>query len=690
MHTRVPSVPLITHDPYFSIWSPADHLYDTDTVHWTGKSNAINGNISIDGSCLRFMGTKGAGETMKQTALTITATASTYTFQGRGVELQVRFTSPLLLHDLELVSRPCSYIDVSVVSLDSTPHRVSVFFDAAETICHMGEKEPMFGGVHRLEAFHTAWMGKATQTPLNHSGDIVPIDWGFLYLALDNRTDGSVEYTHDIDGSRSAFLAGEQVLPDADGCRGLTATLRYETSAQPVTQHLLAAYDDVLSIQYFGKAKKAYWAEHKDPLTHQVKSKTALEMLAEAVAQHDNLLTRCDIFDAKLQGDTAGCIDEKYAAICNLAYRQTIAGHKLITDDDYNPIFISKECNSNGCMATVDISYPSVPLYLMFNPGLVAGMLRPIMKFSRLPVWGYDFAPHDVGRYPYACGQIYGLTDATTESTTSRFVENGMVFPMFYQYPVSQDIYEYTSQMPIEECGNMLIMFASLVGKVEQAFIQENMDLLGKWACYLVQYGEDPGEQLCTDDFAGHLAHNVNLSIKAIMGIAAYGLLLQSVGSAEEGDAFLQKARDLAGRWEEKFAEMDHTPLTFDQPDSWGMKYNIIWDKIFGTKLFSDSVFAREIGWYKKQQSKYGLPLDSRKNYTKSDWILWCAAFAQEKEDAAALIDPIFRFTQETGDRVPFSDWYDTVTAEHYYFQNRTVQSGLFMPLFVKTNNPKL
>ena len=68
MNTRVPSVPLFTCDPYFSIWSPADHLYDAETVHWTGRIKHIKGIAVIDGNRCRIMGC-GSEPTLEQTAL---------------------------------------------------------------------------------------------------------------------------------------------------------------------------------------------------------------------------------------------------------------------------------------------------------------------------------------------------------------------------------------------------------------------------------------------------------------------------------------------------------------------------------------------------------------------------------------------------------------------------------------------
>lgn len=312
--------------------------------------------------------------------------------------------------------------------------------------------------------------------------------------------------------------------------------------------------------------------------------------------------------------------------------------------------------------------------------------MRPILKFARMPVWEYDFAPHDVGRYPYASGQVYGLTPyQSVAKAVGTGEKNGHVFPMYYQMPPGADVYLLSQQMPVEECGNMLILAAALVlldPKEKLNFTLENMDLYKNWVQYLLKYGADPGEQLCTDDFAGHLAHNVNLAFKAVMGIAAYAVLLEACGDKKGYETYRNKAHDVAVDILERADAKDHTRLTFDgTDDSWSMKYNAIWDILFRTGLWPSDFYSNEIAWYKKRQNRYGVPLDSRNVYTKSDWMMWCAAMAEEKKDVEQFASSILYFLEDTEKKVPFSDWYDTVHAKPIGFQNRTVQGGVFMPM---------
>lgn len=118
-------------------------------------------------------------------------------------------------------------------------------------------------------------------------------------------------------------------------------------------------------------------------------------------------------------------------------------------------------------------------------------------------------------------------------------------------YPSESNVYGLRDQMPVEECGNMLIMTA-MVCRMEQnvSFALPYMETLRKWREYLIRYGADPGEQLCTDDFAGHLSHNTNLSVKAIMGIEGYAQIAALAGEKDEAKKYHKIAADMASDWE--------------------------------------------------------------------------------------------------------------------------------------------
>lgn len=653
---RLPAVPLITCDPYFSLWSGSDRLYERDTMHWSGRKKVVRGIAGIDGVNYRFMGL-GPETPMEQTGLYVTATCTEYCFAAAGVALTVDFWTPLLLDDLDVMARPCSYLDAEAVSVDGKKHEVRIFWEfTGDLCCDMEQTEKIGGGSFRVKENNIAWMGLREQKPLGNSGDGVTIDWGYLYLAAPG---GTVFYSHP---SRS--LCAEFMLT-VEGEKGDGAAL-------------VAAYDDIASINYFGRLLPGYWARN---------GRNIIEAITEAIEARSALQERCAAFEETLEKRT-NAFGTAYTKICAAAYRQAIAAHKLIADEKGNAVFISKECFSNGCAATVDVTYPSTPLFFAFNPELVRAMMRPVLRFAKMPVWEFDFAPHDAGRYPYVTGQVYGLAEYREAAVYLRDgEEQRYVYPMIYMMPASAQMYKFKNQMPVEESGNLLILAAQLVrleGEKAKADLLENLPLYEKWVKYLLQYGSDPGEQLCTDDFAGHLAHNVNLAFKAIMGVEGYAILLDAVDRKEEALQYHEKAADMAKDVYARAFEKDHTRLTFDgAQETWSLKYNAVWDLIFGSGFLTDDFYRTETAQYRRMCKTYGVPLDSRESYTKSDWMIWAATMDPDKKAVEEFASHILKFLEESPDRVPFSDWYWTEDGRQRGFQNRTVQGGLFMPLLL-------
>jgi hypothetical protein len=265
--------------------------------------------------------------------------------------------------------------------------------------------------------------------------------------------------------------------------------------------------------------------------------------------------------------------------------------------------------------------------------------------------WHFPFAPHDLGRYPLANGQEYGGGELTEEN-----------------------------QMPVEESGNLLILVDALTRaerdtKLARRFWPE----LTSWAKFLLAKGLDPENQLSTDDFAGHLAHNANLSIKAVDALAAYADLASLLNHPQESEAYEEAARRMARQWIAMARDGDHYKLAFDAPGTWSQKYNLVWDKVLGFNLFPKSVRDQEVAFYVTKLALYGLPLDSRKDYTKFDWEVWTATLADSTGSFDKLIDPVYRWTNETSSRVPLTDWYDTKTGKQEGFQARSVVGGVFI-----------
>ena len=636
MKLRPPSIPLFPLDPYFSLWAPGDTLTGQPVAHWTGKPCQLVGEAVLDGQRFRFLGESDA-PAMTQQSLSADALSTTAVMEAAGVRLTLFFLTPLLPDDYDLLTRPVGLLEVRAESLDGAGHSVQVSLRASEELCldHRGQM-PVEVTQSVMVTQDAACcdaavlkMGSKDQPVLSRSGDDLRIDWGWVCLSA----------------------KGEQVRLST--CQDAMTWICAEADASAAPVLFALGYDDQESIQYFGKNLRSWW--NRD-------GKTIETAMAEALDGFETVRQRCDDFSTRLFARAVRAGGEHYAELLELAWRQVLAAHKLVLDENGEILYISKECFSNGCAATVDVSYPSMPLFLLFAPELVRGMMRPIFRYAADP-WPFDFAPHDAGQYPLLNGQVYsGGTDPK-------------------------------SQMPVEECGNMLLMMTAVTvadGKLD--FAREHLPVLKQWAGSLLTHGADPGEQLCTDDFAGHLAHNCNLSLKAIMGLAGLGRLCRMLGEEAEGNRYDKAAREMAAHWQQSAANGDGSyRLAFDQPGSFSMKYNAIWDRVLGFGLFPPEVMASELASCMKRVNPYGMPLDNRETYTKSDWLVWTAALTGDRAVFEAFVEPLWQFYHRTPDRVPMTDWYQTITGRqvqyptrdggHVGFQNRTVQGGLFIQL---------
>lgn len=645
---RPPAVPLVACDPYFSIWSPADKLTDADTVHWTGKPHRLASLARIDGQTYRVMGREPAElPALPQTGLEVTPTRTLYTFAGSGVSLTLTFTTPALPDNVDLLARPVTYLTYTARATDGREHDVALYFDAAAELAVNTPNQVVESSLVAVDELTAVKIGTVEQPVLAKRGDDLRIDWGYLYVAAAGP--GSAVRVLPPATARQSFAAGQELprvqtgtpLPAATAPGGVVAFTGLRVGDTPVSRWLLLAYDDLFSIQFMKQNLRPYWRRN---------GWEAADLLRASAREYEALARRCAEFDAELLGDLTRERGASYAQLCALAYRQCFAAGKFVADANGQPISFCKENHSNGCIGTSDVFYPMAPQFLLCGPTLAKSFLVPFMEYAASERWKFPFAPHDLGTYPHANGQVYGGGERSEEN-----------------------------QMPVEESGNLLILMAAVAQMDGNAsFAGRYWKQLEQWAGYLKDKGYDPENQLCTDDFAGHLAHNVNLSAKAICGLGSFAKLCAMRGETEKAEAYFKLAREFAQRWVKEADDGDHFRLAFDKPGTWSQKYNLMWDRILGLNLFPAEVLRKEMDHYKRVQNRYGLPLDNRESYTKLDWILWTATLTQERADFEALLMPVMRFLNETPDRSPMTDWYQTRTARKVGFTARPVVGGVF------------
>ncbi|MFD3002383.1 glutaminase domain-containing protein [Pontibacter toksunensis] len=577
----------------------------------------------------------------EQVGVELNATQTIYQLKCGPVDVTTTFTSPLLMQHLDLLARPVSYISAKAKSNDKASHDVQFYFGTSTDLAvnsteqHVAAQEYASGNLSVLRA------GTKEQPVLQKKGDNVRIDWGYLYVAVP-KSARPIQYISTTANALAPF-AGNVSPPAQEALQGKSLVLNTilplgKVGSTAKEQYVMLGYDELNSVQYFGQNLKPWWKAEG--------GSTMEKELAKAASDYNKVIAQCQAFDKKLYQDALAAGGKAYAELCELAYRQAIAAHTLVKSPEGEILFLSKENFSNGSINTVDVTYPSAPLFLVYNPDLLKGMLNGIFYYSESGKWNKPFAAHDLGTYPIANGQTYG------------------------------------EDMPVEESGNMLIL-TDAIAKVEgnANYAKEHWETLTTWAEYLRESGFDPANQLSTDDFAGHLARNANLSVKAILGLASYGKLAGMLGKEEVEKEYTALAKSMAQKWMQLANDGDHYTLAFENEGTWSQKYNLVWDKILDYDIFPKSVREKEIKYYLTKQEKYGLPLDSRKTYTKSDWVLWTATLADNEGDFKALVQPMWKYANETPDRVPISDWHETTDAEVMNFRARSVVGGYFIKL---------
>lgn len=554
--------------------------------------------------------------TAQQLYADVQAMNTHYGFTCGPVELSVSFLAPLFLDNLDLVSRPVNYMSYEVKSLDGAKHDVKVMVEATPAwAVNIFGNEDTVSETYSQNGLVYLKAATVKQDVLGKAGDDDRINWGAFYMAAsEKKTVASV--------SENGFMRFTQDLGRVKASEG----------------RFMIGYDDQYSVQYFGENLRPYWNRTGD-----VTIESQFEL---ADKEYSKLAKKAEEFDCALMKEATEAGGRKYAELCALAYRQAITAHKLVQAKEGFLMFLSKENNSNGSIGTVDVTYPSFPIFFKYNTELAKALMNHIFHYSESGRWTKPFPAHDVGTYPLANGQTY------------------------------------PHDMPVEEAGNMLIGAAAVCAyEGSPAYAREHWDVMTTWVNYLCEFGLDPENQLCTDDFAGHFAHNANLSVKAIVGIAAYARMADMLGHGESSQKYMDIARDLAAQWKEMAADTDHYKLTFDREGTWSQKYNLVWDELLDLNVFDDEIMDVEIPYYLTKQDIYGLPLDNRSTYSKSDWIIWTATMADSPEHFEAFIDPLWKFYNETVERVPMSDWFYTDKPEYCMFIARSVVGGYFIKM---------
>ncbi|KAL8737120.1 MAG: hypothetical protein Q9181_002014 [Wetmoreana brouardii] len=446
-------------------------------------------------------------------------------------------------------------------------------------------------------------------------------------------------------------------------------------------------------------------------------------------------------YSAQLAIDAHASGSDEYVDIVALTARQ-VMGATVFSGTPDDPILFLKEISSNGNFQTIDVIFPSFPFFLYTNPRWLAYLLEPLIEHTLSGQYPNKYAMHDLGTH----------------------------FPNATGHPDGRDEY-----MPVEECGNILIMGLTIVnsliydtgvaagsvwsslgsstfdpnpatsafslGKIEtrdgvfglddswggstkglkqaRKWVNKSYRLWKQWTSYLIEFSLEPHFQLSTDDFAGPLQLQTNLALKGIIGIKAMSKIAESIDNTEDFKYYHNISETYIRKWEEFGVSRDgsHAKLAYDWYGSWTTLYNLYADTLLcfhleGTPALSPSfsqlqesnqkplapsdsnpkqppsnttgfvsrnVYKIQSSWYHAVLQTYGIPLDSRHMYTKSDWEFFAAAVTSNSV-RAEILQSVAKWVNETSTDRPLTDLYESESGgwPGAHFMARPVTGGHF------------
>jgi hypothetical protein len=357
-------------------------------------------------------------------------------------------------------------------------------------------------------------------------------------------------------------------------------------------------------------------------------------------------------FDHMVSTDSMAAGGQDYLTITSLSVRQAFGALQLVGNSTKQYLFL-KEISSDGNVQTVDVIFPFHPILLYANAPLLKLLLDPLFENQETGHYPNMYSMHDLGSsYPNATGHPDGKDEA----------------------------------QPLEECGNMLIMTLAYAQRAnDNAYLSQHYKILKQWTQYLIAEALVPADQISTDDFAGSLVNQTNLALKGMVGIEAMARIANLTGNTADAQNFTSIAHSYIDQWQilgvAQDASPPHATLSYGQNSTHGLLYNLYGDALLDLGLVPQKIYDMQSAFYPTVAAGFGIPLDTRHGYTKSDWEMFVAAIASE-DTKNLLIGDLARFIGETTTSSPMTDLYEAATGNWPvgagHFTTRPVVGGHF------------
>ncbi|OBT63519.1 hypothetical protein VE03_06991 [Pseudogymnoascus sp. 23342-1-I1] len=722
-----PVLPLLVRNPYLSLWlgNARGEPWEEWPMFYTGAKMGLSVMAAVPESGLVYP-LLGRGHDSLSTQVTFpiyegssydaSTTNLTYSIQG-GVKdekasVVLSFISPITPTSTFRQSLPASYIKIYVegnfdlsIYVDINGQWVSGD-DESKIQWELSEPQAQDLGSPPLKTWK---IRRAEEQLLTEKSDRA--EWGTLYFTgpaeanhesgtafnMRNRFKNTGALRNATDGNFRNINQDEPVFAFSKDfkLKGTTKSTK-ELSQDSILLTIAHIQDPVVQ---FAAARgltlmRPLWASWFE---------TADSMISHHYLDFEKSSKLAGEYSEQLAVDALKSGSENYKDIVSLSARQ-VMGATSFSGTSENPLIFLKEISSNGDFQTVDVIFPAFPFFLYTNPRWLAYLLEPLLEHQLSGQYPNKYSMHDIGTFPIGKG-----------------------------YADGRDEY-----MPLEECGNMLIMGLALVNSLGgtsdplnplgslgdysdvasggvfplssridgsdsawgstrdrqevHSWLKKSYKLWKQWTGYLVEEALIPANQLSTDDFAGWLANQTNLALKGIIGIRAMSGLSEALGEKKDAAYYRDISDEYIEKWQEYGFSKDgtHAKISYTWYGSWTTIYNLFADSLLcfhlpdttsspiglhepetqkpigrgrkgksRTAFIDEKVYKMQSEWYHNVMQKYGLPLDSRHLYTKSDWQFFAAAVASKKV-RTEIVESIALWVNETVTDRPLTDLYET------------------------------
>ena len=477
-------------------------------------------------------------------------------------------------------------------------------------------------------------------------------DWGYWYWATKSSDKLTYQSGSDVD-VRGAFQSNGKLTNTKDSnfrpinqdypVFGFSVDLGIVTGSVNtlytigLAQEQAIQFDGATGVVPLASLWTSYFSSETEAVSKQpstCKSIAKCSQLSFFYNDYSTAASTATSLDSKIAADSIIAGGQDYLTITSLSARQALGATQLVGNSTKQYFFL-KEISSDGNTQTVDVIFPFHPILLYLQPSLAKLMLDPLFENQESGQYPNKYSMHDLGaHYPNATG-----------------------------HPDGKD-----EPQPLEECGNMLIMTLAYAQRNnDNAYLSQHYNILKQWTQYLIDEALIPADQISTDDFAGSLANQTDLALKGIIGIQAMAVIANLTDNAVDGANYTNIAQDYITQWQTLGIAHDanppHTTLAYGMNDTHGLLYNLYADKLLNLNFVPQSVYDMQSAFYPNVEQKYGVPLDTRHNYTKSDWEMWTAAISSDSTKKMFISD-LAKWINETPTNKALTDWYDVQTGE--------------------------